>query len=107
MTTDAMTKAQAWLTDLIMARVFAMELSDDKRTWWALMPFIYTTAIIRGRVFEWYSDRWCFDDAETAKRCFSAWDGQGDPPDGWIKHWETNRCRPDGDPARETIGWEI
>lgn len=29
------------------------------------------------------------------------WDGEGDPPDGWIKEVGTERRRIDGDPARE------
>lgn len=26
-------------------------------------------------------------------------------PTGWFKHIESNRCRPNSDPAQESIGW--
>jgi hypothetical protein len=28
-------------------------------------------------------------------------------PSGWVKHVQTNRCRPGGDPSKETIGWPV
>lgn len=43
----------------------------------------------------------CYEDPEVALAAARAWDGDGDPPDGWIKEVGTERRRINGDPARE------
>lgn len=52
-----------------------------------------------------YEDGWCYPDRALALRAAQEWNGRGDPLDGWVKHISTGRCRVDGDPARESIGW--
>jgi len=94
-----------WLENLALANVQEFTLSDDARLWRGLAPYLYTLAIVQAPVLTYDIDRWCFDDPELARRCLAAWDGRGDPPDGWIKHVNTNRCRLNGDPTKETIGW--
>lgn len=96
---------RGFLEGLALARVQEFTISESGQVWRGLMPYLYTLAIVRAPVPTFDIDRWCFDDPDLARRCFADWDGQGDPPDGWIKHFNTNRCRPDGDPARESIGW--
>jgi hypothetical protein len=50
-----------------------------------------------------YDDAWDYPTHADALNAMEAWDGHGDPPDGWIRNLLTNRRRPDGDPAREHI----
>lgn len=56
-----------------------------------------------------YSRGWCYTgwNARTvAVLAALVWDGRPDTePDGWIKEVASGRCRRDGDPAQETIGW--
>lgn len=99
------TRLPEFLKELAIANVRGFTVSEDGRLWRGLYPYLYTLAIVRAPLLTFDIDRWCYDDPEIAIRCFEAWDGQGDPPDGWIKHVNTNRCRPDGDPNKETIGW--
>ena len=58
----------------------------------ALLPLLFTTAIITGRWGDTgcYDDRWCFRTAELAKAALEAWDGQGEPS-GWHRHPGTGR----------------
>lgn len=44
---------------------------------------------------------WCYQNRERALEAVRTWDGNGDPPDGWIKEVGTERRRVNGDPARE------
>lgn len=53
-----------------------------------------------------YSDGWCYPNDLGAVFVVTAaelWDGEGDPPDGWIKQLSTGRRRWGGDPAREYV----
>lgn len=52
----------------------------------------------------YYTDTWIFDceQAEAGWRAALGWDGQGEP-DGWYRHPQSGRRRPDGDPAREYV----
>jgi hypothetical protein len=45
---------------------------------------------------------YCFHDVKEAWRSALGWDGEGDP-EGWVRHIETGRRRPDGDAEREYI----
>ncbi len=38
---------------------------------------------------------YCYHHMDRAHECFLSWDGEGDPPEGWYKHIETARRRPD------------
>lgn len=49
---------------------------------------------------------YCYHSKATAIEAFYAWNPEAEPdPVGWVKHIESNRCRPGGDPAKESIGW--
>lgn len=52
-------------------------------------------------------ENYCFHSLAKALHCYEDWNPEIDKecPAGWVKHIETNRCRVDGDPARESIGW--
>lgn len=50
-----------------------------------------------------YDDAWCYPDQATALKAAAEWDGEGDPPVGWIKQVGTGRRRVDGDPSREYV----
>lgn len=58
-----------------------------------------------------YSGPWenyCYHSREAAMRALEEFDPDVDQePTGWVKHIETNRCRVDGDPHQESIGWPV
>lgn len=78
------------------------------RDWVALYPYLFTVAIVEGRMMDrWHlTDRWCYASREDAEAAFAAWDGINGEPDGWIKHPASGRCRYEADPRREVIDWE-
>ncbi len=47
-------------------------------------------------------DGWCYQAAqsEEAWKAALGWDGEGEP-EGWYRHPDTGRRRPDGDPQKE------
>lgn len=45
---------------------------------------------------------YCYHDTTEAWRSALGWDGKGDP-EGWVRHIETGRRRPDGDAEREYV----
>lgn len=57
-----------------------------------------------------YERGWCYRGPAartTALLAAMVWDGRPDTePEGWIKEVKSNRCRRDGDPEQETIGWQ-
>lgn len=42
-------------------------------------------------------------ESEAAVRALQEWDGEGDPPVGWVRMKPSNRRRTDGDPTKEYI----
>ena len=61
-------------------------------------------ALQRGRAgADDYIDVWTFPSIVAAYCALTAWDGEGDPCDGWIRHQPSNRRRPDGSPASEYV----
>lgn len=46
----------------------------------------------------WYDDEWCYERLDDAFVAALAWDGTGEPV-GWMRHPDTGRRRPGGDPA--------
>ena len=53
---------------------------------------------------------YCYHSRAAAIEAFARWnpdDPEHPDPTGWVKHIETNRCRPGGDPAKESIGWPL
>jgi hypothetical protein len=69
-----------------------------------LMPFLFTHAIVTGRLFDLhgYDDRWCYHDSAAAARALADWDGTGEPT-GWHRHPATGRRREAGDPLLEYV----
>ncbi|MFL9933635.1 hypothetical protein P0D88_31565 [Paraburkholderia sp. RL18-103-BIB-C] len=63
-------------------------------------------AILADITPDWYGDRWCYDTYERARLALEAWDG-GDhtEPQGWSRHPNSGRRRPDGDASKETQYW--
>jgi len=79
------------------------------RDWVALYPYLYTVAIVEGRMMNRWelTDRWCYASRQAAEAAFAVWDGVEGEPDGWIKHPASGRCRYDADPRREVIDWAL
>jgi hypothetical protein len=50
-------------------------------------------------------DAWCYPTLHTAIAAAEAWDGNGDPPNGWTRNPSTGRRRDNGDPSTEYIRW--
>lgn len=73
----------------------------------AIVNFVYTVGIISGeRIHETigYDDRWCYENMALAHKAFEEWDGAvGTEPQGWHRHPNTGRRRPDGTPESEYI----
>lgn len=82
--------------------VLVRRLNDEH--WLAVVPMLFTWGLIMGRFDEpkFMTDRWCFGSFRSAVLAAAVWDGTGEPI-GWIKHPNTGRYRPDGDPTREEI----
>lgn len=62
--------------------------------WAGLFEFMFTWAIITGRMGEQntYEDRWCYHTRALAEAALESWDGTGEP-DGWHRHPATDRRR--------------
>jgi hypothetical protein len=51
-----------------------------------------------------YDTHWCYDNPVQAKIAAEAWDPMTqDEPDGWFRHADSGRRRPNGDPEKEYI----
>lgn len=72
--------------------------------WAAILRYMFTHAIILGNIGDIYgfSDRWCYYTHKDAQNSLDAWDGIGEP-DGWHRHPDSGRRRPDGDRSQEYI----
>lgn len=72
-------------------------VSEDR--WIAIIPFLFTTAIILGykRHPNGYEDRWCYESSADAERAFDEWDPEvSAEPEGWHRHPRSGRRRPNG-----------
>lgn len=51
-----------------------------------------------------FDDTWIYDveQADAGWRAAIGWDGEGEP-EGWYRHPQSGRRRPDGDPAKEFV----
>lgn len=47
-------------------------------------------------------DAWCYDSVPAAIAAVEEWDGEGEPQ-GWFRHPDSGRRRPDGDAEREYV----
>jgi hypothetical protein len=86
--------AKIWLAELCTTNNYIEPRIINDRTYAAIMPLIYTHAIITGRIGDdaCYDDRWCYHGREAAIAALRAWDGTGEP-DGWHRHPGTGRRR--------------
>jgi len=78
----------------------------DERRYKAVMPFLYTHAVVWGFVQDWltYEDRWCYGSAAAACIAADRWEGPDHgEPEGWHRHPRSGRRRPDGDPDQEYV----
>lgn len=85
--------------------LYRRELEDGREI--VVYPMLYTLRLCVGPVGDGYERAWCYEPRPKygvpALIAAEMWDGEGDPPDGWIKEVGTERRRPDGDPAREFV----
>lgn len=83
--------------------LYRRELDDGREI--VVYEMLFTLRLCVGPVGEGYERAWCYEPSPkygvTALEAAIVWDGEGDPPDGWIKEVGTERRRVDGDPARE------
>lgn len=56
----------------------------------ALIPLLYTVALVHGLTPHGYEDRWCYSSMEKALKAMEQWDGEGEPT-GWHRHPSTGR----------------
>lgn len=56
----------------------------------ALMPLIYTVALVHGITPHGYEDRWCYGSMEKALSALAQWDGN-EEPQGWHRHPSSGR----------------
>lgn len=72
--------------------------------WAGLMRFMFTYAIIVGRMGDevGYENRWCYKTYAAALMALETWDGVGEP-EGWHRHPDTGRRRENGDPDTEYV----
>jgi hypothetical protein len=52
----------------------------------------------------YYTDTWIYDceQHDAGWRAALGWDGEGEP-EGWYRHPQSGRRRPDGDPTKEFV----
>ena len=58
----------------------------------AIMPFMFTWAIIADLTRTGYEDRWCYETLQDAIAALSEWNGEGEP-EGWHRHPTSGRRR--------------
>jgi hypothetical protein len=82
-------------------RAFVRRNGTDPTRYVAVIPFIYTHAIIVGSIARaqfGHQDRWCYHTPIEALAAATRWDGaEGTEPEGWHRHPYSGRRRnPDG-----------
>lgn len=70
-----------------------------------IYKFMYTTAILSGLNDIGYEDRWCYHTKEAALEALLDWAAHPEQaePEGWHRHPDSGRRRPDGDKKLEYI----
>lgn len=89
----------AWDEGFVVKR----ELGDGRAVW--IYPLLYTHSICIGRInYPVYDDRWCYADRAKAEAALVAWNPLTQKePEGWHRHPDSGRRRPDGDPTKEHV----
>lgn len=82
------------------------QLDDGRAVYLLPMTYGNLRLAIGERDCQGFDDVWCYqakqDDAAWAAAL--GWDGEGEP-EGWYRHPETGRRRPDGTAASEFVRW--
>lgn len=81
------------------------QLPDGRSVW--LQRKIFTHAIVIGPTgASCYSDHWCYETRSLAEAALAAWDPMTTrEPEGWIRHPQSGRRRPNGDKSKEYVNW--
>ncbi|MDR3406351.1 MAG: hypothetical protein P4L99_27955 [Chthoniobacter sp.] len=80
------------------------KISDDRTQIVAVRQMLHTWAIVYGLDEYGMDGRYCYNFATPALLAFEAWSGNaGTEPEGWIRHPESGRRRPDGDATKEYV----
>lgn len=70
----------------------------------ALAPLMFTTAIVSECHLTGYEQRWCYTSYGEAEQALAAWSGaDGSEPEGWHRHPQSGRRRPNGDASLEYV----
>lgn len=81
----------------------ARTLADGRTI--AVMPLMFTKAIVVFRDTTSIDDRWCYHDVASARYGIEEWSSRGyeGEPTGWHRHPYSGRRREGGDPAQEIV----
>jgi hypothetical protein len=97
----------AWLAALAKNNGYLAPLPMGNGQWVAIYQFMFTAAILKGDMFDddSYKDRWCFSSFGKAAVALAVWTAKGfeGEPQGWHRHPDSGRRRPDGDASQEYI----
>lgn len=96
-----------WLSRMCETNGYLAPTPMGDGKWAALSRFAFTMAILKGSMFDdyGYEDRWCFDSWRSAVVGLADWIARGfeGEPQGWHRHPDSGRRRPDGDASKEYI----
>jgi hypothetical protein len=96
-----------WLAHMAAKNGYAAPTPMGNGRYCCIVPFIFTTGIITGRMGDdyGYTDRWCFEHIGAALTALFDWAGKDfeGEPQGWHRHPDSGRRRPDGDAGKEYI----
>src|SRR5215217_3317037 len=77
-------------------------------TWIGMHRMGFNWRLSTGLTYGGIEDNYCYDDRDVCHNALLAFEpGRDLDPVGWKKLVETNRCRLNGDPALESIGWPL
>lgn len=99
----------AWsaFADQLAANGYCLIVPKGADRYACVARFMFTWAILEGRAGDLfaYDDRWCFSTFEAAADGLNDWLLRGfeGEPQGWHRHPDSGRRRPDGDAAAEYV----
>lgn len=96
----------AFMVDLVADGYLHVRPLPDGVRWAGLFRFMFTTAIITGRIGDrsCIEDRWCYHTEAVALAALEAWNGEGEP-EGWHRHPMSGRRRENGTAELEEVRW--